>query len=104
MTYDYYIEFFADRPSPQRPIQFRHPLQVGDILQLEKDGEFHLVRLITHTPSGLTLWLSGKGQNIADLLLSEPEFTHHDSNDASSELLDVVLTWQTRTRYPLQRA
>ena len=97
MTYDYHIKFLTpyDRDLiPKEPVTFRHPLQVGEILQLEEDGEFHLVRLITHSPSGLTLWLSGKGQNIADLLLSEPEFTNPDPDHESTEPLDVVIAWQ----------
>lgn len=100
MTYDYRIEFLTHYDPdliPNGPVTFRHPLQVGDILQLEEDGEFHLVRLITHSPSGLTLHLSGKGQDIADLLLSEPEFTNPDPDNESAAPLDVLIAWQNRT-------
>lgn len=100
MTYDYRIAFLTqyDRDLiPKDPVTFRHPLQVGDIVQLEEDGEFHMARLITHSPSGLTLWLSGKGQNIEDLLLSEPEFTNPDPDNESGEPLDVVIAWQNGT-------
>jgi hypothetical protein len=100
MTYDYRIEFLTQYDAdliPKDPVTFRHPLQVGDIIQLEDEYEYHLVRLITHSPSGLTLHLSGKGQNIADLLLSEPEFTNPDPDHESSEPLDVVIAWQNRT-------
>ncbi len=39
MTYDYRIAFLTqyDRDLiPKEPVTFRHPLQVGDILQLEE--------------------------------------------------------------------
>lgn len=100
MTYDYHIEFLTQYDPDlirEVPVTFRHPLQVGDILQLDENGEFHLVRLITHSPSGLTLWLSGKGQSIEDLLLSEPEFTNPDPDNESGEPLDVVIAWQNGT-------
>ncbi|GAA4493359.1 hypothetical protein [Pseudaeromonas paramecii] len=101
MTYDYFIQFLTQYDTDQIPkgaVTFRTALQVGDVIQLEEDGEYHLVRLITHSPAGATLHLSGKGQNIADLLLCEPEFTDLDFRCDASQPVDVIRLWQQMSR------
>lgn len=101
MTYDYFIQFLTQYDSdliPDDAVSFPQALKAGDVIQLINGGEYHLVRLITHSPEGSTLHLSGKGQDIADLLLSEPEFTNQEPITESTEPLDVILQWQKMTR------
>ena len=103
MTYDYFIQFLTQHDTdliPDSAVSFKHALQVGDVIQLDEGGEYHLIRLITHSPAGLTLHLSGKGQDIQDLLLSEPELIYQDKgpNGNLVEPLDVVIQWQKMAR------
>lgn len=101
MTYDYHIEFLTqfDRDQiPDGPVLFHSALKAGDIVQLEEFGEYHLVRLITHSPVGSTLWLSGKGQDLNELLLSQPELTEAEAEDLLITEFDAVIAWQKATR------
>lgn len=76
----YYIRFLThfDRDlTPQEPIAFLNPVHAGDLVQLDFDdgfnpiGEFHLVRLVTHSPAGSTLFVTRKGMTPYDLLADE---------------------------------
>lgn len=101
MTYDYHIEFLTqfDRDQiPDGPVLFHSALKAGDIIQLEEFGEYHLVRLITHSPVGSTLWLSGKGQDLNELLLSQPELAEEKTEDLLITDLDTLIAWQKATR------
>ncbi|MGU5684440.1 hypothetical protein ACV1DN_09535 [Aeromonas allosaccharophila] len=101
MTYDYHIEFLTqfDRDQiPDGPVLFHSALKAGDIVQLDEFGEYHLVRLITHSPVGSTLWLSGKGQDLNELLLSQPELTEAEAEDLLITELDAVIAWQKAIR------
>lgn len=101
MTYDYHIEFLTqfDRDQiPDGPVLFHSALKAGDIVQLDEFGEYHLVRLITHSPVGSTIWLSGKGQDLNELLLSQPELTEAEAEDLLITELDAVIAWQKAIR------
>ncbi|MFM4860188.1 MULTISPECIES: hypothetical protein [Aeromonas] len=101
MTYDYHIEFLTqfDRDQiPDGPVLFHSALKAGDIVQLDEFGEYHLVRLITHSPVGSTLWLSGKGQDLNELLLSQPELTEAGAEDLLITEFDAVIAWQKAIR------
>ncbi|HIC8801272.1 TPA: hypothetical protein ACW72Z_004321 [Aeromonas veronii] len=101
MTYDYHIEFLTqfDRDQiPDGPVLFHSAIKAGDIVQLDEFGEYHLVRLITHSPVGSTLWLSGKGQDLNELLLSQPELTEAEAEDLLITELDAVIAWQKAIR------
>lgn len=103
MTYRYYVQFITQYDPdliPTDAVSFQSELKVGDVIQLEDGGEYHLVRLITHSPSGLTIHLSGKGQDIPDLLMSEPEFVFHTKIEGFVwvDPLDVIIKWQELTR------
>lgn len=101
MTYDYYINFLTQYDSeliPEGSVQFHHPLQIGDVIQLVDGGEYHLVRLITHSPVGSKLHLSGKGQDIADLFFSEPELMPPETDEFEDTDLGAIIAWQKATR------
>ncbi|MFM1663443.1 hypothetical protein [Aeromonas salmonicida] len=101
MNYAYYIQFLTQYDPdliPEGPVKFHHPLQIGDVIQLVDEGEYHLVRLITHSPTGSTLHLSGKGQDIADLFLCEPELMQPEIEGFENTDLGTVIAWQKATR------
>lgn len=88
MTHRYRIQFlteFNPALSLDKPISFPNPVHLGDVIQLPDSEEYHLVRLVIHSPAHSTLLVAGSQLSADKLFLTKEHHPLLDALDAQAK-------------------